>query len=362
MAQTYQRKYGVAATFNFVLFDTAGVNFKTDAAHAAGDTVIMKDEGPEGATTNAFADEGTGYSLVLTATEMTAARIVVYIADQGVKVWLDEALVIETYGHANAQHAFDLDDGNGTTLTEAGGTGDHLTAINLPNQTMDITGDITGNLSGSVGSVTGSVGSVTGAVGSVTNGVTLADDAITAAKFDESTAYPLKSADTGVTAVARTGADADTLETLSDQIDAVPTEAEMNARTLVAANYFDPATDTVVNVTTVSTVTNDVGITQAGADKVWGSAARTLTAISSTLRNQIADNILRRSLASALASADGDVKGFRSLAGAVAKLVNKVSITGATLTVTETDDTTALGAQTVTTDAAADPVTGVDTT
>lgn len=62
----------------------------------------------------------------------------------------------------------------GAGLTEAGGTGDHLTAINLPNQTMDITGNITGNLSGSVGSVTGAVGSVTGAVGSVT-GLTASD-------------------------------------------------------------------------------------------------------------------------------------------------------------------------------------------
>ena len=32
--------------------------------------------------------------------------------------------------------------GDGTNLTEAGGDGDHLTAINLPNQTMDITGTI----------------------------------------------------------------------------------------------------------------------------------------------------------------------------------------------------------------------------
>lgn len=53
----------------------------------------------------------------------------------------------------------------GAGLTEAGGTGDHLTAINLPDQTMNITGNITGNLSGSVGSVTGAVGSVTGNVG-----------------------------------------------------------------------------------------------------------------------------------------------------------------------------------------------------
>lgn len=56
---------------------------------------------------------------------------------------------------------------------EIGAAGAGLTAINLPNQTMDIVGNITGNLSGSVGSVTG-------AVGSVTAGVTLAAAAIQA--------------------------------------------------------------------------------------------------------------------------------------------------------------------------------------
>lgn len=62
--------------------------------------------------------------------------------------------------------------GNGTNLTEAGGTGDHLTGLALTGtQTFNITGNITGNLSGSVGSVTGAVGSVTGAVGSVTGAV-----------------------------------------------------------------------------------------------------------------------------------------------------------------------------------------------
>lgn len=50
---------------------------------------------------------------------------------------------------------------------EIGAAGAGLTAINLPDQTMNITGDITGNLSGSVGSVTGNVGgNVTGSVGS----------------------------------------------------------------------------------------------------------------------------------------------------------------------------------------------------
>jgi len=65
------------------------------------------------------------------------------------------------------------------------------------------------------------VGTTLKAVDDVTNNVTagLADDAITSAKFDESTAFPLASADTGSTQVARTGADSDTLETLSDQLD-----------------------------------------------------------------------------------------------------------------------------------------------
>ena len=106
------RKYGVEATINFALYSTDGASFKVDAAHAAGDTVIMKNEGAQASTTNAFTDEGTGYSLVLTATEMTAARIVIYVADQtSPKVWLDLAIVIETYGNASAQHEFDLDTG-----------------------------------------------------------------------------------------------------------------------------------------------------------------------------------------------------------------------------------------------------------
>jgi hypothetical protein len=117
-------------------------------------------------------------------------------------------------------------------------------------QTFNLTGNITGNLSGSVGSVTGAVGSVTGnvggnvagsvasvtgAVGSVTAGVTLANDAITAAKFDESTAFPLAAADTGATAIARTGADSDTLATLSDQIDGVSAGSGLDAAGVRAA-------------------------------------------------------------------------------------------------------------------------------
>lgn len=61
----------------------------------------------------------------------------------------------------------------GDSFARIGVAGAGLTNIDLPNQTMDIVGNITGNLSGSVGSVTG-------AVGSVTAGVTLAASAVQA--------------------------------------------------------------------------------------------------------------------------------------------------------------------------------------
>ncbi|NUQ42262.1 MAG: hypothetical protein HUU32_12765 [Calditrichaceae bacterium] len=110
MAQKFLRKYGEAATVDFVLFKPDGVDFKADASFAAGDVTVMRDEGAEGNAANLPTDEGKGYSLVLSATEMEAARIVVYLVDQdATKAWLDDYLVIETYGDANAQHGFDLD-------------------------------------------------------------------------------------------------------------------------------------------------------------------------------------------------------------------------------------------------------------
>lgn len=106
MGQKIIREYGVAATLKFSLFEDDGVDLRVDAVHVAGDTVISKDEGAEVNTTNGFVDEGTGYSIVLTAAEMTAARIEIFIVDQtDPKAWLADVLIIETYGNAAAQHA-----------------------------------------------------------------------------------------------------------------------------------------------------------------------------------------------------------------------------------------------------------------
>ena len=76
---------------------------------------------------------------------------------------------------------------------------------------------------------------------------------------------------------------------------------------------------------------------------------------------KIADIILRRATSNIEASSNGDALSLRSLYGMIAQGVHKTSISGSTLTITKSDDSTALGTRTITTDAAAEPITGLDT-
>lgn len=102
----FLRKYGEATTIDFGLRDTAGVLLKSDAVYASGDVNISKDEGADTPISSGFVDEGLGYSMPLSATEMEAARIKGYIEDQGTPVWLGREFTIETYGHADAQFPY----------------------------------------------------------------------------------------------------------------------------------------------------------------------------------------------------------------------------------------------------------------
>jgi len=143
------RKYNETATILFDLIEADGVNFRVDAVYAAGDISVMIDEGVEVNTTNAFVDEGFGYSISLTPTEMTAKRIVLYIVDQSpTKLWLDKYIVIETYGNANAQHQFDLDSPNVTLAATT-----HVGAI-IPNVTLVDTTSTNSDMRGTDGANT----------------------------------------------------------------------------------------------------------------------------------------------------------------------------------------------------------------
>jgi hypothetical protein len=113
MPYKFERKYGTAATVNFTLWEIDGVDVNATASAVLGDVVIYKNTGGDATsvsanTTNLFSahQSGAWTSLVLTNTEMEAARITVQIIDShnSPKEWLDEFLYIETYGQLSAQH------------------------------------------------------------------------------------------------------------------------------------------------------------------------------------------------------------------------------------------------------------------
>ena len=164
-------------------------------------------------------DENTGAMMALHGKSTTADIVIVPV------FWTCESNAAQVSG--TDQTANDNGADLNTLITQVGTAGDGLTAINLPNQTMDIIGNITGNLSGSVGSVIGAVGSVIGAVGSVIAAVVTDVASRTASKADVSalgtTAGQLVIND-NVTAVGILVSD-------------VPTTAEFEARTLLAAAY-----------------------------------------------------------------------------------------------------------------------------
>ena len=96
-----------STTILFPLIDFGAQDFEsTPVTFAAGDTQISKNEGAFANTTNNPVHEGNGiYSLLLTGTEMAAARVVITAIDQtSPKAWEDQAVIVSTYGHAIAQH------------------------------------------------------------------------------------------------------------------------------------------------------------------------------------------------------------------------------------------------------------------
>jgi hypothetical protein len=224
-------KYGVARHIyiNVPKAGSANHAVSADWTPAAGDVKISKDGGAAANVTNlpvaiAMGNSAT-WDFSITATEMQAAQINITVSDSATKAVDDTGFVIETYGNASGQHAFDL----GTASTAQ--TGDNYARLGAPAgasvsadiaaikaetatiladtndiQTrlpaalvggrMDsnvgaisadataadnleaaldgtggvtITAALTGSLSGSVGSVTGNVGgNVTGTIGGLT--------------------------------------------------------------------------------------------------------------------------------------------------------------------------------------------------
>lgn len=108
-----------------------------------------------------------------------------------------------------------------------------------------------------------------------------------------------------------------------------------------------------------SAVAANLPSTQGSVDDI--ATGVTVTDVDAATANKIADHILRRSLALARASSDGDTAAFRSLLGGLSKLVNRVNVTAGSMITYEENDSTPFGTQGVTTDVNAEPITQLDT-
>ncbi len=177
------REYGVATTLNFALYDITAANLKVDATDGGTDCSIIKDEGTQATCTNDFIDEGSTYSIALSATEMQAKRIIVCLVDgDATDVFLPKCLRVLTYGTSASAQFVDTTPADvwaAATRSLTDKTGFALSGT----QTFNTTGNITGNLSGSVGSVT----SVTDKTG-YSAACTLGTDVVTAASVSAAAA------------------------------------------------------------------------------------------------------------------------------------------------------------------------------
>jgi hypothetical protein len=113
-------------------------------------------------------------------------------------------------------------------------------------------------------------------------------------------------------------------------------------------------TDNAATAASLTTVEGKVDTVDANVDSILADTGTDGVVISATTANEIADALLNRDM-----SAVSDTTA-RSPLNALRLLRNKYSISGTTLTVTKEDDSTAAWTSALTTDAAADPVTGSD--
>jgi hypothetical protein len=95
-AEVWQARYGVAETFNFKLYNADGT-LDVDEADGGTEVSLSCNEGAETTATNDFVDEGTFYSIALTAAELQCERIAVVVAATTTEVFF-----IQTSANASA--------------------------------------------------------------------------------------------------------------------------------------------------------------------------------------------------------------------------------------------------------------------
>lgn len=165
----------------------------------------------------------------------------------------------------------------------------------------------------------------------------LSDDAITSAKYDETTAFPLKADDSGNTYILRTGADGDTGETLSDQIDgcntvtpdAAGTAASLHAITDGLISALNNLSAAQVNAE-CDTAISDAALATASALATVDSLVDTLIARLTATRAGYLDNLTNLDAAissrnSVTPDVAGTAAGLHSTTDALISALNNLS-------------------------------------
>lgn len=336
----YQRKYGTATTVNFSLWKLDATGLKVDAADGGTDCSIIKDEGSQSTCTNDFSDEGSSYSLALTATEMQAARVVLHIVDQSdPQVFLDKVILLETYGDTtSAQYP------NGTYATAQAATSTSLQLAAAEAYANDELNDNTAIHIVSASTGAGQIRCITDYVGS-TDTATVATWTTTPTGTIIYELLPAPGCTSGG------GSDAATIWAYSSR-----TLTDKTGFALSGSQTFDLTGSISGSVGSVTTVNDKSGYSAACT---LGTDVVTAASISSGAGNKIADMVLRRNTSNVEASSYGDTIDRKSLLGATAQQTHRITIVGDTLTTYRSDGTTVLGARTVTSSSSAAPITGI---
>lgn len=215
-----------------------------DWTPAAGDVKVSKDGGASAniATLPTFVTD-IGWQFVFSDAELTAARINVNVVDSATKAIEDQHIVIETYGNASAQHAFDLDTAN-VTLASTTHTGAVIPTVTTVGTTTTNT-----DMRGTDGALAASSAPTNFADLSITSGTGL----VSVGTNNDKTGYSISGTKT-------------TLDALNDV-----TTAQVNTEVDTALSDYDPPTRAELTTDTNSILT--VLGTPAGADVAADIAA-----------------------------------------------------------------------------------------
>lgn len=99
--QVFLKKYGSVGTIDFTLHDITGTDILTSASFSSGCAILSLDEGTSALTCNLPVVRSNGFSLTLSATELTCKRAYIKLVDSQ---WLATSFVIETYGTSASEH------------------------------------------------------------------------------------------------------------------------------------------------------------------------------------------------------------------------------------------------------------------